>query len=174
MSKLTLGEQKELIRLMKKMTIPAPLEVFYTWCEVFGIIAAELVLLRYKNGKPEIFLEYRKDRFFTGWHVQGSVELPNERITDTLKRVIKNELQGEVTTPKFFNWFERVKGKKNIVGFSKRGHELAFVFIAEPKKMPKETATRKFFPLNKIPKNTIKFHAALIKSLVPLYKNKKV
>lgn len=162
-SKLTKNEQNELVRLMKKIEFPAPVEIFNTWHNVFGIVCAELVVLRQKNGIYEIFLEYRNDQFFCGWHIQGRVHFPNEKIMDTLDRVIKEEVRTIVTTPKFFGWFEYPKG--NDIGQCERGHAFSFVFISKPKKMPTTNATRKFFPLNQLPKNLLKGHVPVIKAI---------
>lgn len=169
MSKITPEEQKELVRLIEKLELPLPLDVFYAWQNVFASMCAEILLVREKDNKLEVFLEYREDKFFKGWHIQGRIHMPPEKIEDTLNRVIRDEVQASVTTPEFFGWFEHPKGKE--INESPRGHAFALVYIARPKEMPKENGTRKFFPINEIPKDILPEHVPVIVKLRDSYKN---
>lgn len=163
MISLTELEQKDLVRLMNKISFPTPLPVFEAWCRVFGTVCAEMIVIKNRDKNPEIFLTYRKDKFFKGWHIPGRVCIPTEEINDTLKRVCKEEIKMLITKEKFFGWFERPFGKG--VGECSRGHEFSFVFIAELKGGATENHAEKFFPLNKLPKNLISLQIPIIKEL---------
>ena len=98
---LTKKEQKELVRLMNKLSFPAPLSVFEAWCRIFGTVCAEIAVIKNKDKNPEIFLTYRKDKFFKGWHIPGRVCIPTEKISNTLRRVYEEEIKMSIAKQKF-------------------------------------------------------------------------
>lgn len=164
---LTKKEQKELVRLMNKLSFPAPLSVFEAWCRIFGTVCAEIAVIKNKDKNPEIFLTYRKDKFFKGWHIPGRVCIPTEKISNTLRRVYEEEIKMSIAKQKFFDWFERPFGKG--MGQSPRGHEFSFVFMAESKNKVRENSTEKFFPLNKLPKDLILSQMPIVEKLLNFY-----
>ena len=163
MFKLSKKEQKTLVKLMKKMSFPVPLEVFEAWCRVFGTVCAEAVVVRKNKGQNEIFLTYRKDKFFKGWHIPGCTHLPIEKIEDTLKRVMKKEIGILFYKASQLGWFERVFGRSR--GQSQRGHEFSIVFVVRTSQKVKEDNVAKFFPLKKLPKNIMHHQLPIIKKL---------
>ncbi len=163
MNSLTNQEQKDLIKLMNKISFPTPLPVFEIWCKVFGTVCAEIVVLKNGDQEPEIFLTYRKDKFFDGWHIPGCVHLPTERIENTINRVLKKEIQIPPNKAIFFDWFERTSGKNKEQ--SSRGHEFSLVFIIKSRQKIEENDIAKFFPLRKLPKNIMHHQLPIIKKL---------
>lgn len=163
MSKLSLEEQNKLVELMNKVEFPLPLEVFYSWCLNLGSSTAELLLMRKIEDKTEIFLEYREDKFFQGWHIPGCVHLPTESIEDTLNRVIEKEIRFKITSPEFLFWFEYEKGEG--LGESPRGHVFSFLYKAFVDEVPELSSTRKFFDLNNLPEDVIKQHIPVLNKL---------
>ncbi|MEK7116782.1 MAG: NUDIX domain-containing protein [Patescibacteria group bacterium] len=172
MTSLTSQEEKELVRLINKLSFPTPLPVFEAWCQVFGTVCAEVIVIKNKDKNPEIFLTYRKDKFFKGWHIPGRVCIPTEKIGNTIERVCKEEIKMPITKESFFDWFERPFGKN--IGESPRGHEFSFVFTAELKGKKRENQIEKFFPLNKLPKNLLPLQIPIIKKLSYFYKQKDI
>lgn len=160
---LSQGEQNKLIKLMEKISFPTPISVFKAWCKVFGVICTEVAVV--KNGKngPEVFLTYRNDEFFNGWHIPGAVHLPNENIDSTLKRVLRTEIKMRVNKPRFFGYFERMKG--NGTNQSKRGYELSTFFTCRLMGKAAESDNEKFFPLNNLPKNTMTAHLPILRKM---------
>ncbi len=158
---LTPEESLQLAALMQKVEFPVSQEVFNEWCANFSIGTAEIALFRInpKTKEKEVFLTYRKDRFFDGWHFPGSVILPGKTVQDTLNKVIKSELGSmQMTEPKYLTWFERVKGRDKEV----RGQELSIFHVASTSAEDGETETAKFFALNNIPENLILEHRVVI------------
>jgi ADP-ribose pyrophosphatase YjhB (NUDIX family) len=145
--KLNQEEENKLIYLLKKVSFPMSKNLFYAWSENLTTVAIEVALLR-KNG--EIFLTYRDDKYFKGWHIPGSIMIPGDTVNDVLSRVMKNEINMPFSTPTFFNWFERTKGVN-----TQRGQNLALVFIVVAEGNIEENGVRKFFPTNNPPKDLI-------------------
>lgn len=166
---LTPEESKQLAALMQKVEFPVPVEVFNEWCANFTIGTAEIALFRVnpKTKEKEVFLTYRKDRFFDGWHFPGSVILPGKTVQDTLNKVIKTELGSiTITDPKYLTWFERVKGRDEGL----RGQELSLFYISYTEANI-ETEAEKFFSLKNIPKNLIPAHIVVVDYLKENLKN---
>ena len=166
MNSLTDQEQKELVRLMNKLSFPMPLAVFEARCRVFGTVCAEVVVIKNRNKDAQIFLTYRDDKFFKGWHIPGRVCLPTEKISDTTQRVCKEEIKMKTGKKIFFNWFERPFGSG--IGKSPRGHEFSFVFLSELKGKVKEKTTEKFFSLKNLPKDLLLSQKPIIKELLSI------
>jgi ADP-ribose pyrophosphatase YjhB (NUDIX family) len=146
---LTPLEQNELVRLLGKLEFPTSLPVFFAWCATFGTVGAELAIMRDGSQGPEVFLTYREDKFFKGWHLPGCTHLPTETIMETFERTVKKEIGAKVSAPTSLGWFERPKGE----GSDKcpRGYELLIVFTAQVKGSRAETETERFFPLSSLP-----------------------
>ncbi len=172
---LTEQEQAELVRLMGKLTFPLPLEVFYAWSKTFPTTAAELLVMRNIDSMPEVLLTYRKDRFYDGWHVPGSIHRPNEKFEDTIGRVITGEVGLPATTPYgYWRWFQYPIGTG--AGESPRGDVISLLFIMEtgadnkaPGTHVVETAEAKFFPLGKMPPDLIPIQIPLMDALKAHY-----
>ncbi len=164
---MTEAESQQLVELMYKVRLPAPRPVFEAWCQVFGTIPVEVVVMRAGGNGPEVFLLHRADKFFTGWHLPGCVHLPSESVTTTLERVLETEVEMPVTKPEFFDWFERLGGSH--YGQSPRGHELSLVYLVKLSGDVKEGAAAKFFPLTAIPKDLITNQDPIIKKLLEKY-----
>ncbi len=157
---LTPQDAQELLRLIPQATFPLPREVFEAFCFNFITVAVEIALFREKNDTQEVFLTYREDPLFSGWHIPGSVIRPNESITETVQRVQDEEFAMEISAPVFHSWHERMKGEK--VGDSVRGHEYGFLYTSELVGEARETETEKFFPVNAIPKDLLRVHTRIV------------
>jgi hypothetical protein len=160
---LTTKEEKQLLDLMGKIKFPVSKEIFDAWCSNFTINTVELAVIRInKSGVKEIFLTYRQDQFFDGWHIPGSVVLPTETVESKLKKLINKEFADMVVSePKFFCWFERVVGRDKEL----RGQEMGLLFCADFLDRFVESEKEKFFSFDTIPSNLIEEHKVLIESL---------
>jgi hypothetical protein len=165
--KLTEAEVRQLVDLMNKVTFPAPLPVFEAWCRVFGAACAELAVVRQGELGPELFLVYREDKFFKGWHIPGCIHMPHQEFGLTLKRVLDNEIKMDTEIPIFFDWFERPYGHQN--GHSARGHEFSFVYTAYLKGESRENENEKFFPFHKLPGDIMHHQIPIVDKLAKYF-----
>lgn len=106
----------------------------------------ELVIIRRTKQGREYFLTYRKDEYFTGWHVPGGMVKPNhpENLAGMCKALIDRELPGgrivgDIRIMKALKWAEHPWG-----------NPLAIVCLCEIENI-KETEKEKFFPANQLP-----------------------
>ena len=160
---LTAKEQGQLVRLMRKAEFPLPREVFNAWCENFTVPCIELAIVRKTMNDRELFLTYREDEFYKGWHIPGAVIQPGEKVEDVFERISRDELQGAKCAPRFFAWLEYLKGTGE--GQSARGHTIALIFSADAPEMLRESNHAKFLPLSKIPGDLISEHMPIVKVL---------
>ena len=156
-------EKEELVRLMRKAEFPLPRDVFNAWCENFTVPCIEVVFLRDGVNGRELFLTYRDDGYFKGWHIPGAVIQAGENVEEVLRRIARDELQGVEFTPRFFSWFECLK--VTGVGESARGHVITLIFSAEAPDTLRESELAKFFPLSKTPGDLITEHVPIIEEL---------
>lgn len=163
----TVEEQKEFIRLMGKLTFPTSLPVFESWCRVFGTVCAEAVIVRGEGLHTEIFLVYREDDFFKGWHIPGCTHLPTEHIQETFNRVLSTEVKITPKSVSFFGWFERPYG--DGPGESPRGHEFSFTFTVHAENAVDENVHACFFPLSQLPERIIANQFPIIDELKKKY-----
>src|SRR3989344_6415818 len=143
-NKLTKVETEELVKLLKKVRLPAPYSVFVALCKSVPVIAVDIALMKDKNN---IFLTYRSDKFYKGWHVPGSILTYQEKPIQALYRMAKKELGLEpkdLLGVKFQTYF----AYKDV-----RESGISLFFTASSKVKPKDG---KYFPLNNPPKDFLK------------------
>lgn len=104
---LTETESYQLAQLMGKVEFPTTVPVFEAWCENFITNPLELGVLK----DDKILMIYRKDKYYDGWHIPGSVLTPGSRVNEVLDRLIKREVGTLVTKPEFVNWVEIMKSE---------------------------------------------------------------
>ena len=160
---LTNEEKIELMRLMYKAEFPLPRDLFYAWCQNFAVPCVEIAILREGANEREIYLTYRDDEFFKGWHIPGAVVQAGETVEEVFERIARDELQGAECTRRFFSWFEYLQGSG--AGQSARGHAISLVFSADAPSTIRESDTAKFFPFSKIPDDLISEHVPVVDAL---------
>ena len=152
-NKLTSKEIKQLVKLLKKVKLPAPYPVFIALCKSVPLIAVDLAVMPDKN---HLLLTYRKDEFYDGWHLPGSILRSFESVENALKRVARGELGVKVSKPKFVTYFSY---------FDSREYGIALLFAAKPKSKPTDG---KYFLLNHPPKDFLSVQNPEIKYLKKL------
>ena len=156
-------ENFELIRLLNKIEWPVTPDVFDAVCNNLSINPVDLALLRKGEKEHEVFLIYREDKFFKGWHFPGSVILPGRTVNSVLKDVVEREIgisaQGLMFELVGFHQF--MKGKNT--GECPRGQEISLfhALFLDSKTKIETDKNRKFFPINKLPHNILPHHKIL-------------
>jgi len=143
---LTPEEEKKLVALLKKVRLPTSYPVFKALCKSVPMVAIDIAVM---PDAEHILLTYRKDEFFNGWHIPGSILLYQETVVHALRRVIRTELKIKVSKPKFLNYISYGENRE---------HGVALLFVVKPKKKG-VVQNGKFFNLRNLPPNTIKVHA---------------
>lgn len=146
-------ETKILIRLLKKVKLPAPYPVFVALCKSVPMIAVNLAVM---PDNRRLLLTYREDEFYKGWHIPGSILRYRESLADVFKRIGRQELKMKIKSIRFVNYF---------IEHSRRGHELILLFVARPVGAPR---VGKYFPLNSSSGGLLKEQVPEVKHLVRL------
>lgn len=154
---LTELESQQLAQLMGKIEWPVALPVFEAWCNNFITNPIELGVLK----DDGILMLYRKDRFFDGWHIPGSVLIPGSRVSQVLDRLVRNEVGAKVSEPEFVSWIEIPKE------INPRGQELSLLFTCFI--LEDYFKEGQFFPLSSPPKNILPHHLILVKTIKDWY-----
>ena len=100
--------------------IPSPYGIFEKFMSRTVPSCVELVLVR----DGSVYLTYRKDKFWKGYHVPGSYIAPGETLVQTAQRIADREIPGvEITSA-------------NVIGAmsypeSPRFHDAALIVVAE-------------------------------------------
>lgn len=124
--KLTPKEIKVMVQLLKKAYSPFPYTVFIALCKIVPMIAIDVAIMLDKN---RVLLTHRKDDFYNGWHIPGSILRYKESPNDAIKRVCQKELSLKISKPCFASFF-------NIHDI--RGHVITLLYTARPINKPKQ------------------------------------
>lgn len=157
MIKLTKTEIKDLVRLLKKVRLPAPYPVFLALCKSVPVVAVDIALMKDKN---HLLLTYRDDEFYRDcWHVPGSILTYQEKPIQAFFRVAKKELgleQKDLSGIKFQTYFSYKDAREDGV---------TLLFTANSKVKP---GVGRYFHLDNLPKNFLKVQNQEIKFLKKL------
>lgn len=164
---LTNQENLELVRLLNKIEWPVSADLFDAICGNMSINPVDLAILKKSTDGFKIFLIYRKDNFFDGWHIPGSVILPGR----TIAMVLKDIIEREINIPekgfdfKFITFHQFMKGSN--LGQCPRGQEteLLYALFLEEDVRIETDEFRKFFPIEKPPENALSHHKTLLLSI---------
>ncbi len=74
--------------------MPSPYDIFDKFLSKVVPASQELILIKNK----QIYLTYRKDKWWQGWHTPGGTIRPRETIEETCQRIADNEIPGIQTT----------------------------------------------------------------------------
>lgn len=145
-----------------------PMEAFYAFCETFISPVVDIAPYRLINDEVEILLIYRKDKYYDGFHLPGSVIVPGKTSKETLDSVIHNELGDKANIGKihFIRVIDTMKGTG--VGLDERGQDLKLLYACE---IRGETLDGEWFVKNKLPKNIIPEHQQVVLEAFDWLKN---
>ena len=161
---LTEKENQQLVALLGKLAWPADRSVFNALCENFSVTPIELVVIREGVHGPEVFLSYRNDEYFTGWHITCSIILPGWTADRVIKDILSREVGISLAEPRaeFVRFRQFMKG--GGYGQSRRGQEVSLIHVL---RLPEGTevsldAGRKFFPLSELPEDILFHHKVVL------------
>lgn len=164
---LTNKENLELIYLLNKIEWPVTPDLFDAICNNLSVNPIDLAVLREGDEGPEIFLIYREDNFFKGWHFPGSVILPGRTVSFALKDIVEREIgtSTEGLTFEFVGFHQFMKG--GSFGECPRGQEvdLFHVLFLDRETKIETDESRKFFPISKFPDDILSHHKVLFSSI---------
>lgn len=143
-------ETKVLVRLLKKVKLPASYPVFRALCKSVPMIAVNLAVM---PDNRRLLLTYRDDEFYKGWHIPGSILRYRESLADVFKRIGRQELKMKIRRPQFVNYF---------IEHSSRGHELILLFAVRTAGVPK---VGRYFSLKRPPQDLLKEQTPEIRCL---------
>ncbi len=135
-----------------------PQHVFRALAWLMPTVPLELMIF---DEYERIFLLYRKDDEYDGWHVPGSMILRRQSQEAKLAELLHREIKPTglaVWDPKFFFVSEHMPGpddqSERSLGEDPRGQQESLVYLtrAVEGSHPREGA---FFPLNELPQNTL-------------------
>ena len=145
-----------------------PPEVFDAICEYLITTPIELAVLKLGGNDSEILMVYREDKYFTGWHMPGSVVLPGRTAEGIFPVLLRRELGLEFARlrnkPKFVISMDVMKGSGPDQ--CNRGQEVNRLYTLWLEEAEAELIQpddhRRFFPLNRIPDDVLPHHRTMI------------
>jgi hypothetical protein len=139
-----------------------PLDAFYAFCESFISPVIDVIPYKLTSNGVEILLIYRKDKYYDGFHLPGSVITPGQTSVETLNSVIKNEIGPNTETGniKFIKVIDTMKGFG--VDLDSRGQNLKLLYGCEIKG---NVLNGEWFSENSLPENIIPEHKNLVRSM---------
>ncbi len=141
---------------MRKNKKRLPQNIFYAMCEELLVCSAEIIPV---NEKGEIYLLKRdsKDKYYPNlWHSPGTINLPNETVKETLKRVMEQELtlKFDLSRLVFVGIQEFNKGKGKFQDNRQQFRASIFLLQVESRELT-QAKDRKFFAFNKTPSDSV-------------------
>jgi len=124
---LTKKEEVRLIELLRKVPkFPnSPHAVFMELIKISPSVVVEVLLTN--NGGKSIYLTYRRDEYFEGWHTPGGFLGFTENFTEGARRIAKKEIGVDVKNIQIvglLSYDEKVDPRS--------GHLIAVACLAEP------------------------------------------
>jgi len=150
----------DLTRRIRFVNGKIPIEAFYAFCESFISPTVDVIPYRIRNNEIEILLIYRKDKYYDGFHLPGSIIVPGRTSKETLEFVISNELgeSAKVSKKNFISVSDIMKGAG--VGLDNRGQNLTLLYACE---IDGEVLEGKWSTQENLPKNIIPEHQLVVK-----------
>lgn len=155
-------EKKELVILLEKVeSTEIKGDIWHQLVKKFITVPIELCILDDDN---RIFMVYRKDREFDGYHMPGSVVNDWETVEEAKARLVKGEINDgagiEITEPISIGWLDSPKDAGPAEPSPRHGVLLLHIAYFHGTFSPREGMG--FFPLDNIPENTLGCHKFLV------------
>lgn len=166
---LTDTEKVEFAALFKKAkSTDFKREIFHEMVKKTISVPIELMIV---NQADEVFLVYRKDNEFDGYHHPGTVINDWETYETALKRLLAGEIVKdaglEIAKPVMFAVTEGPRG--DVPGGNPTRHAISLFHVARFHGKFSEKSGMGFFPLNALPENTLEFHRYYIENVLSPY-----
>ena len=137
-------------------------EVWHQLVKKFITVPVELCVLDSKN---RVFLVYRKDREFDGYHLPGTIVNDWETVHDARVRLMQGEIQKDagfvISYPESIGWIEVRRGEGEYE--SRTRNTVALLHIARIQGEFIEKEGYGFYALDAIPKNTLQDHKFILR-----------
>ncbi len=137
-------------------------EVWHALVKKFPTVSLELIIL---DKEDRVFLVYRNDQEFCGWHYPGSVWNDWETVDERLERLIDREIIKDagvkITKPYPIGWQAKYKDH----GTTRSTCGLFFVARLEGEFENREGYG--FFAFSDLPKDTLPFHKVSLQKVLP-------
>lgn len=152
------------MNLLSKKGFPVHPEIFDAWCSACITTSIELAVLKRdeKGGQPKVLMIHRKDKFFHGWHIPGTIILPGDTEESAMMRLLEKEVGARVTPHRFVDRSHVAKG--NGPYQNKRGQEVEILFTCFL--IDEYSGNGSFFPLHTPPEETLGHHKILLAKAV--------
>jgi ADP-ribose pyrophosphatase YjhB (NUDIX family) len=142
--------EKEVDRLIRQIREPEKgigSDLFEAIIKVVPQPCVEAVVVNSINLPREIYLVWRNDQFYSGWHCPGTFIRFAEDFETALQRLLLREIKTE---------FRRFR--PTDVQYSRkdsRGHTVGTVWLVEPDSKPRNG---RWFPIAKLPRRILPHH----------------
>lgn len=157
-TELTEEEKETYLRLQKKVGWKRTgTEIFESFFPILPMVCCELALVRKINGVDSVLMWRRKDAYYDGWHMPGGYILHGESDEEWIRRVLKKETNLELRYYRFITHFNT----RPETGWVPN-HQVAIMFycVADG-----ELSVGRFFPLTRIPEDTLGHHRRYVEHL---------
>ena len=160
---ITEEEKKELARLLSKIKNREIVgDIWHQLVKKFITVPVELCVLDSKN---RVFLVYRKDREFDGYHLPGTIVNDWETVHDARVRLMQGEIQKDagfvISYPESIGWIEVRRGEGEYE--SRTRNTVALLHIARIQGEFIEKEGYGFYALDAIPENTLQDHKFILR-----------
>lgn len=134
-------------------------ELFEAIIKVTPQPCVECIVVDNVINPSKIFLIWRDDEHYHGWHFPGAFMRYGNNFEETIEAIIvARELSGKVGS------IRRTGINYSIV--DSRGHAVAAgVYLVQLSEEPEESETRKWFPIGSIPNDLLKHHMEMLEEL---------
>lgn len=146
-------EKEQLAYLLQKVeNVQIKGEIWHQLVQKFVTVSVIFCVL---DKKGDVFLSYRKDREFDGYHLPGATVNDWETIDQARQRLIEGELIRdagvEVGETKPIGWVEVTRG----IDDNPTRHAVVLMYIAYTKNNVPQKAGSGFYPLDTLPSNIL-------------------
>lgn len=136
-------------------------EIWHQLVKKFITVPVELCVLDSEN---RIFLVYRKDREFDGYHLPGTIVNDWETVHDARVRLMQGEIQKDagftISYPESIGWVEVRRGEGEYESRTRNTIALLHIARIEGDFTPKDGYG--FYALSDIPENTLRDHKFIL------------
>ncbi len=171
---LSVEEKEQLAKLLERAeSTDIKGDIWYEIVKKFITVPVELCVLDQEN---RVFLVYRKDQEFDGYHMPGTVVNDWETVNEARMRLVKGEVVRDagfqVTPPESIGWLEVRRGEGPYENRTRNAVSLLHIAHLIGGFTPKEGLG--FYPFDAIPENTLGSHKYLLQFFKRYLEDKRI